>query len=383
MSRNNDIRRSLLTELLEGQPARKKQKTNVTAPLSTLLLEGQRALEEKRYDDAVMSFSDAIGNISDRKADLLYLYELRVIAYVKLGNTNNALKDAKQMIRLDRADHRGYLKCAQIERSRGNLREAIRICEYGLKSIRQNDEKRQMLEMYLLRLREAKKSQVIFEKSTDPMEALPSELLELVLAYFDYREVVAIMRVCRGWQNRLLATDLITQSIDTQGGRKTLKHEHIKTAFNRLGKTPRKLYLSRLNENAAYFVTTQLKSWLRLESIRSLTIDDVKVTIPALRYEKLVNLREICLKQMSFQVRNINEVLQRCPALKHATFTCHFTNTPADQREQYLQPIESGVLRSLVIGQSPSINQAHHLSRLHLKVNSIAEPSSHLVLLPY
>lgn len=350
MSRNLEIRRSMLTELLEGQPVRKKQRTSITAPISTLLLDGQRALEDKRYSDAVLSLSDAIGNTRDRKADLLYLYDLRASAYMKLGNTEGALKDAKQMIRLDRADHRGYLKCAQIEKASGNLKEAIRICQYGLNSINQNDKVRQSLEMYLLRLREAQKNQIIFEKSTDPMQVLPSELLELLLLFFNYREVVAIMRVCRAWRNRLRMADVITQSIDSESTRKTLKHEHIKTAFNRLGKNPRKLYLSRLNENAAYYVSTQLKSWFRWESMRSLTIDDAKVVIPVLRYEKFGNLREICFKQVRFRMGDVNDVLQRCPLLEHATFLCDFEKTPLNYQERNLQPIESGRLRSLKLG---------------------------------
>lgn len=350
MSRNNEIRRSMLTELLEGQPARKKQKTSITAPLSTLLLNGQRALEDKRFNDAVSSFSDAIANISDRKADLLHLYDLRSTAYLKLGNPDSALKDAKQMIRLDRVDHRGYLKCAQIERSRGNLKEAVRLCEYGLSSIGSNDKMRQSLEAYVLRLREAQKSQVIFEKGTDPMEVLPSELLALVLSYFNYREVIAIMRVCKAWRNRLRATDLVTQSIDTRSSRKTLKHEHIKTAFNRLGRTPRKIAVSKLNENAAFFVAQELRSWIRWESIRVLSLEDAKITIPRLRYEKFENLREISLKQVTFQLQSVNEVLQSCPVLEHAVFVCNFT-FPSSYRLD-LQPVNREKLQSLVLSHA-------------------------------
>ncbi|KAK5091724.1 hypothetical protein LTR05_001909 [Lithohypha guttulata] len=316
MSRNNEIHRSMLTELLEGQPARKKQRTTSAAPVSTLMLDGQRAFEEKRFEAAIHHFTRVIDNLDDGKADLLHIYELRSSAYTRLEKLDLALKDAKQMIRLDRSDCRGYLRCAQVELLRNNASGAAKVCELGVKSVSLSDGNRRRVIACLLRAQEALKQKVIFDKGTDPLAVLPSELLAMVLSTLGYREIVAIMRVSKSWRTRLCSTDLITQTIDTREARRTVTYEQIKTAFSRLGKSPKSMALSKLNGNAARLVSSELGHWIRWESLHSLTIDDGKISLRSLRFDKLGNLQELCIRCPLPSGKSLKDILSCCRSLR-------------------------------------------------------------------
>lgn len=322
MSRNVEMRRSMLAELLEGQPATKKQKTRPSAPVSTLMLDGQRALDERRYKDAVQHFTEAIGNLHDRKADLLHIYDLCGSTYIKLKQFEDALKDAKQMIRLDRADARGYLKCAQVEQLRSNLAGAIKICEYGLKTVPSSDKGHSRLEACLIRVKELAKKSIVLEKGTDPMEVLPTELLDMVVASFEYRQAIAIMRVSKVWRSRLMLLDVVAQTIDTRHSKRTVTYEQMKAAFARLGKMPRSVALAKLNEHAARFASAEMSRWVKWPTLETLVIDEGKIDVTKFRFEKYSNLRNLAMASGVEVHATARELLGRCPALQQADLRC-------------------------------------------------------------
>lgn len=322
MSRNVEMRRSMLAELLEGQPATKKQKTSPSAPVSTLMLDGQRALDERRYKDAVQHFTQAIGNLHDRKADLLHIYDLCSSTYIKLKQFEDALKDAKQMIRLDRADARGYLKCAQVEQLRSNLTGAIKICEYGLKTVPSSDKGHSRLEACLIRVKELAKKSIVLDKGTDPMEMLPTELLDMVVASFEYRQAIAIMRVSKVWRSRLMLLDVVAQTIDTRHSKRTVTYEQMKAAFARLGKMPRSVALAKLNEHAARFASAEMSRWAKWPTLETLVIDEGKIDVTKFRFEKYSNLRNLAMASGVEVHATARELLGRCPALQQADLRC-------------------------------------------------------------
>lgn len=322
MSRNVEMRRSMLAELLEGQPATKKQKTCPSAPVSTLMLDGQRALDERRYKDAVQHFTQAIANLHDRKADLLHVYDLRSSAYIKLKQNEDALKDAKQMIRLDRADTRGYLKCAQIEQLERNFAGAVKICEYGLKTVPYSDKGHSRLEACLIRVKELTKKSVVLEKGTDPMEVLPTELLDIVMASFDYRQAIALMRVSKVWRSRLRLLDVVSQTIDTRQCKRTVTYEQLKTAFARLGKTPKSIALAKLNEHAARFASAEMSRWVKWETLETLVIDEGKIDVNKFRLEKFSNLKNLAMSSGVDIHATAQELLAKCSVLERADLYC-------------------------------------------------------------
>lgn len=334
MSRNALKRQTMLTELLEGESQRKKLKPNRTAPASTLLLEAQRAIEHKNFGGAVAILADTIGNIGDRKGDLIHVYDLRSHAYIKQKKNDLALKDAKQMITIDRADYRGYLRCAEIEFVSQKFEKAKKVCVAGLRTINADSRGKHRLQACLLRAEESLKTKVIYEKSTDPMLVLPAEILDIILAYFDYREVVAILRVSKKWLQRLKTADILTHNVDTSQTCKTLGLPQMKAAFSRLGTASTSISLYKLNENAAAFVNSEFKKWFRWEKLRSLTIADGKISIHNLPFDKLDNLQRLHLWGVDIQ-RDLNWLWKQCPRLEYLYLKCEWASFLIDSEAVY------------------------------------------------
>lgn len=323
MSRNNEMRRSMLAELLEGQSTTKRQKATPTAPVSTLMIDGSRAYEEKRYRDAVTFFSHAIENLRDRKADLLHVYDLRSSASTKLGKHDEALSDAKQMIRLDKSDYRGYLKCAQVEQLQGKHKEALRVCEYGTKSVPSNSKGYPRLENCKLRLTELLKEKIVYEKGTNPMLVLPNELLEMVLSTFDYQQHIGIMRVCKTWRDRVRSSDLIARTIDTRNSPKSLSYDQTKAAFARLGQHPKCVALRNLSETAARWTSSELARWIRWESLETLILDEPKIHTLHIRWNKMAHLQNLRIGYCPDTRQDLLQVLGVCSKLQSAFLHVH------------------------------------------------------------
>lgn len=322
------------------------------------MLEAQRAIEHQDFGGAIAILTDAAVNCSDRKADLVHVFDVRSNAYVKQGNLDMALKDAKQMIRLDRADFRGYLRCAKIELQLCHFEKAKKVCELALKSVDSHGKGKHQLQSCLHHAEESLKTNIIYDKGTDPVLVLPSELLEIVLAYFDYREVVAILRVSKVWHRRLKATDILTHSIDTSQTHTTLNLHQMKAAFLRLGKAPTCISLHRLHENAALFATSELKRWMTWEHLRSLVITDGRVSTRDLRFDKLDRLQKLHIGTAVGFRRDLNGLLQQCPRLEQLCIQTEFTNSSMSStpvftklRELVLEPYQDS-RRSLTFAVS-------------------------------
>ena len=370
MSHNRDLRRSMLSELLEGQRPSKKQKTSRTAPLSTLLLDGQRALESRCYQDAIQHFSNAIENIKDRRADLLYIYGLRMTAFTKIKDFNSALKDGKRMIRLDRLDHRGYIRCAQTELLRENPSGAVQVCQYGLKSLENGNGGRAEIQRILSRSKELSRDRIVFEKSTDPMIALPTELLEVILSYFDYKETLAIVRVSKLWQTRIVTSDILTRNVDTRLAHRKISLESIKAALSRSRNSTYHMYISRLTESAARHVSTELRQWIKWESLKCLHINDGKVSIQNIQFQRLDRLADIRLEMVVIPQGTIERIIGECPKLRSATF---ILPSPPILPKIDLRNVDNDRLQNLVILCAGTHDQTFFVSSLsffHLDVSS-------------
>ncbi|KAJ9664665.1 hypothetical protein H2198_000011 [Neophaeococcomyces mojaviensis] len=355
MPSNSDIRRSMLEELLEGQPTTKKRKTTQAAPIGTIMLDAQRAFDEKRYNTAIRLFSHALENLRDRKADLIHIYDLRGTSYVKIAQHDLALKDAKEMIKVDRSDARGYLKCAHIEQLRGRLPEATRICEYGLKKIPASDKGYKRLETCLVRIKEQARSKVVYEKGTDPFSVLPPELLDIVLDCFDYKDTVAVMRVSKKWRDVLRSTDTISRNVDFRRSLKTLTYEQVRVAFTRVGKTPKLMALAHMNENACRYATQELSHWIRWESLESFIVEEGKMQLSRLRFEKFKRLRVFHIGPAASLNQDLPKILETCPNLEVGSFQGNLSQGLSDAFTNRSLPMNHKLRTLIICGRSNNL----------------------------
>ncbi|KAL2010939.1 hypothetical protein VTN00DRAFT_3657 [Thermoascus crustaceus] len=198
--------------LLRGDPAELQQ-------------HGQNLYRRGDYKSALESFSQAL---KMKPADPVGILDNRAATYCKLENLDLALRDAKQMIKTDRCDERGYLRSAKILLLNRKPDKALEMYSYGLKTLPKDHPRRHLLEQLRDKLRRS-----IDAKFQDPFSVLPLEIVVMVLRHFSFKQIVAILRVSKGWERFLSSLRDLWMKIDLSGARAKVNLPAIRSYIRR------------------------------------------------------------------------------------------------------------------------------------------------------
>ncbi|KAE8351867.1 hypothetical protein BDV28DRAFT_10935 [Aspergillus coremiiformis] len=172
---------------------------------------GQQLYQTGNFPAALDAFTEAL---SMKGADHIGILDNRAATYTKLGQNDRAIKDAKQMIRNDKQDERGYLRCAKSLALEGKYDKALELYAYALKTLPSNHPRRELVEQTRIKLQNK-----LNEKCCDPFSVLPLEIAAMILDYFDFRQIVAILRVSKQWDQFLSAMREIWARLDFSNAR--------------------------------------------------------------------------------------------------------------------------------------------------------------------
>ncbi|KAK3044755.1 hypothetical protein LTS18_000445, partial [Coniosporium uncinatum] len=135
---------------------------------------GKKHYKEKQYQKARDAFTLGIESANSPDIGLL---DNRAASHEKLGELNDALRDARTMIKSNRKDVRGYLRTGKILQKMEKAESALQIYQLGLRTVPTGD-----TDFSLLRGATDKLSrQLSPPKSVDPFLVLPAELVEMIL----------------------------------------------------------------------------------------------------------------------------------------------------------------------------------------------------------
>lgn len=133
---------------------------------------------------------------------LMSLLDGRAATYERLGELKSALTDAKTMIKLEVANPKGYLRAGRVLVRMDKLDVSIDIYKSGLKHVSASDPNIGLLKGVLEKATE-KKDQLLktsVKNKYDPMQVLPLELLEMIMEYVPFHNVVTMQRVSKTWK---------------------------------------------------------------------------------------------------------------------------------------------------------------------------------------
>lgn len=91
---------------------------------------GRRYFKLKEYKKAAESFTQGIA-----ASPSVSLYDHRAACYERLKDFNAAVKDGREMIKLDKKDIKGYLRTASVLEKMDKPDTALGIYKYGMKNV--------------------------------------------------------------------------------------------------------------------------------------------------------------------------------------------------------------------------------------------------------
>ena len=302
-----------------------KSNKSTAAPSSAYLRfqeAGEKALREKRFDSAKRAFDHALLRVShDPNRDtsiLISILDLRLEARLTLGDFDAAIKDARTMVRHDRTDARGYLRCGQLGRLKSDFAGAQMWYQQGLKNVPQNHEG--YLKLASLSAKSLVKSAAPQNKCRDPLTVLPLEVIHMVYQYLDLREATSCLRVSRLWRNNLLATHSIWKTFDLTGTKKNITVRHLKACIRRLPNPPTTVRLNKLTAAAVTYLSGYLRAhWdntlehLSVDLPNLLDLDSFRWSASAM---KSLHLGAQC--PVYFKL--VSDLLRSCDTLRYARF---------------------------------------------------------------
>lgn len=233
---------------------------------------GEKALHEKRYKSAIAAFDHAFTQASTNPKNdcdvLNTILDLRVETHIMLKDPNAALKDAQTMVRNDRGDPRGYLRCGQLRRREIDYEGAQKWYDQGLKHVSKTNQYYASLES--MRLKTAGKlsgAEALTSRFRDPFAVLPMDIIHMLWQYLDFQQAVTSLRVSKGWRDTLLAIPSVWKVLDLVGVQKRISLMHVKACIPRLQTPPTKIRLVKLAGPAVAYLQPYFERWTNIEHL--------------------------------------------------------------------------------------------------------------------
>ncbi|EFR02976.1 hypothetical protein MGYG_05975 [Nannizzia gypsea CBS 118893] len=171
-----------------------------------LLAYGRSQYAQRNYADALTAFTTALGQA---KGDRMGILDSRSATYCKLGDLDLALKDGRQMLKIDKSNARGYLRTAQVLQLKKRFEDALRLYEHALKSVDLKDTNRPKIEIL-----KAKLDRAVNPPRHDPFSIFPPEIVAMVLQHFKLPTLLKLLRVSKRWSKLTVSLGLAFSQVD-------------------------------------------------------------------------------------------------------------------------------------------------------------------------
>lgn len=281
----------------------------------------QKALQEKRFEAAINALNQAFLGASQTCGNHLVvvndILDLRVAAYIGLKQHDAAFRDAQSMIRYDRADPRGYLRCGQLCRLKNDYLAAQIWYEQGLKKTSETNKHYATLQgmssKAAIRLSAQSRS-----KFRDPFAVLPMDIIYMLTEHLDFRQAVTCLRISKTWHNTLLAIPAIWKTIDLMGTRKKIKKPIIQSCLRRMEMAPTTVRLENLTEAAVVYLRPYIKRW---ETVEHLSINVPNLITLSHPWTLPARIKTLHIgNQCPVHLRVVDEILHFCHLLQNVRF---------------------------------------------------------------
>lgn len=343
---------------------------------ANLVLTGQQSYRDGKYEDALGAFNEALASLP-HPVEKVEVLDHIVGVHVKLKQLDRALDKAKLMIRCDRSDVRGYLRCGQLKKLQEDPEQACRWYTQGLKNTNTDDRLRHTLTSSLRKCQELAAVQRSRSKARDPWTCLPTEIISMLLAHFDYMNLVQLLAVCKSWNKFLLRLPPLVDTIDFSRASKPIALPELRAAVQRLKQYPKYLDIRGLTDPAARYLSARFLLWATRPNLHHLTLKNSQVNISGMDLHNHPLRTLILYGQTRLPFSNFDAILMNCPTLEAVTVSIegesvgHLFRAPSSFRHDRLRKL---ILRSSSL-QFSSFAHFPNLEALYYSVSASSRPS--------
>ncbi|KAH7138405.1 F-box/TPR repeat-containing protein pof3 [Dendryphion nanum] len=270
---------------------------------------GCQYYKQKEYEKAKKAFSLAINVDSPLSLTLL---DQRAATHEKLGDLNAALKDSREMIKGFKTDVKGYLRTADILQKIGKPEKALDIYQYGKKNVTSTNKHFMLLQQ----LHDQLTRKLSPPTAVDPFVVLPAELIDMVISYLNFKNMVRCLQVSKGWKDYLTRRPSLWTQLDFSLARKEVSRAFIREAVKRAQVAVTSVKYHRFKHiDIMRNLASACKQLTSIEIISAPVMGEsiIHMANEAKNLKKLILHNEISLDA-------VTQVLHRRPTLEHAEF---------------------------------------------------------------
>ncbi|OBW67937.1 MAG: Uncharacterized protein AUREO_019830 [Aureobasidium pullulans] len=191
-------------------------------PTIELLEHAQLQYRRKEYVKAIDLLDLAIKHEPSPSVKLL---DTRAAVHEKLGDHKLALKDARTCIRMFEKDPTGYLRAGKVLQIMQKTDVALSIYKHGISKKVNNIELLQKMHDKLL-------LSLAPDKAADPFAQLPIEIVEMILSYLNFRQIVYCTRVSKQWKIFIDSLPGLWMNLDFSEAKKPVRSAFLSHCIN-------------------------------------------------------------------------------------------------------------------------------------------------------
>lgn len=260
-------------------------------------------------------------------SERLELLDSLVQADLGLHDLSNALIHARSMVRIQKQDPRGYLRCGQVYRM---MKDPVSAHQWYDQGRKRADRKRDGYAQLAV-MQQKTKAKVEASKRRDPLSVLNIDVICMIWEYLNFREKIVCLGVSPLWKNNLTALPYIWQTVDlSYASKKEISLSTVKTILRRLPKSPSTLLVGyKVSARALQYLDEIMARWKTLQHL-SLTTTTSYTPSPLLWP---TTLKSLMLRDsaISFKTCEIHELLRRLPHLETLSLRVHPAHEPDRQ----------------------------------------------------
>ncbi|OQE35259.1 hypothetical protein PENCOP_c014G07469 [Penicillium coprophilum] len=280
---------------------------------ATLQRAGQNAYKVGDLQGALQSFTQALV-LSGENASIL---DNRAATCCKLKLYSQARTDARAMVKLAPDDDRGYLRLAKVLCLDGKFDKAQEIYEYALKKLPADHPGRKVVTQLLKKLQD----KLAGGNRRDPFSVLPLEVAVLTLQCFSFKQIVAILRVCKGWGQFISGLSSLWMHIDLLDARSRVPWTSVRNYIHRSRAQLTNATIANIVPSAAPKVLDMLSRCTELEHLKLMVPHDQPNEFYLKIKREFRQLKSItCGPDISLSEACVADMISTLPNLEKAAF---------------------------------------------------------------